>query len=43
VGFYGFKLAEPDLTWRKFVRALQSGSTHDDMDNATRFLNTWSA
>jgi len=40
-GFYGFKLAEPDLAWRKFVSALQSGATHDDMDNATKFLTTW--
>ena len=38
VGFYGFKLAEPDLVWRKFVAALGAGTTHDDMDNATRFL-----
>ena len=38
VGFYGFKLAEPDLIWRKFVATLEAGTTHDDMDNATRFL-----
>ncbi len=37
-GFYGFQLAEPDLAWRKFVNAMQSGSTHEDLDNATRFL-----
>lgn len=37
-GFYGFKLAEPDLTWRKFVATLEAGTTQDDMDNATRFL-----
>ncbi len=37
-GFYGFKMAEPDLVWRKFVAALESGTTHEDMDNATRFL-----
>jgi GNAT superfamily N-acetyltransferase len=37
-GFYGFKMAEPDLIWRKFVGALESGTTHGDMDNATRFL-----
>jgi GNAT superfamily N-acetyltransferase len=37
-GFYGFKLAEPDLTWRKFVGALEAGTTQDDMENATRFL-----
>jgi len=37
-GLYAFKLAEPDLAWRKFVNAMQSGTTHDDLDNATRFL-----
>ena len=37
-GFYGFQLAEPDLAWRKFVNAMQSGTTHDDLDHATRFL-----
>jgi hypothetical protein len=37
-GYYGFQLAEPDLAWRKFVNAMQSGTTHDDLDNATRFL-----
>ena len=37
-GMYGFKLVEPDLAWRKFVGALQSGITHDDLAHATRFL-----
>jgi hypothetical protein len=37
-GFYGFQLGEPDLAWKKFVGVLKSGITHDDMDNATRFL-----
>ncbi len=37
-GFYGFTLAEPDTTWRKFVGALTAGVTHQDMDNSTRFL-----
>lgn len=37
-GYYGFQLAEPDLSWRKFVNAVQSGTTHDDLDNATQFL-----
>ena len=37
-GFYGFKMAEPDLIWRKFVATLESGTTHEDMTNATRFL-----
>lgn len=36
--FYGFTLAEPDRAWRKFVGALTSGVTHEDLDNATRFL-----
>ena len=40
-GFYGFKLVEPDLAWRKFVSALQSGQTHEDMTNATQFLGKW--
>ncbi len=37
--FYGFTLAEPDLAWRKFVGALTSGITHDDLENATRYLD----
>lgn len=37
-GFYGFKLSEPDLPWRKLVGALKSGTTHEDLDYATRFL-----
>ena len=36
--FYGFTLAEPDLAWRKFVGALTTGITHEDLENATRFL-----
>ncbi len=36
--FYGFTLAEPDLAWRKFVGALNTGITHEDLENATRFL-----
>ena len=39
-GVYGFKLAEPDLAWRKFVHAMESGITHEDLENATRFLTT---
>jgi hypothetical protein len=31
-------MAEPDLVWRKFVATLETGTTHKDMDNATRFL-----
>lgn len=36
--YYGFKLASPDLAWRKFVAALQSGITAKDLDNASLFL-----
>ena len=36
--FYGFTLAEPDLAWRKFVGALNTGVTHDDLENATKFM-----
>lgn len=37
-GFYGFRLGEPDLVWRKFVNALQQGHTHEDLEHATMFL-----
>ena len=36
--FYGFMLVEPDESWRKFVGALTSGITHEDLEHATRFL-----
>jgi GNAT superfamily N-acetyltransferase len=36
--FYGFTLAEPDEAWRKFVGALTTGVTHEDLSNATRFM-----
>ncbi len=36
--FYGFLLADPDDAWLKFVGALTSGSTHGDLDEASRFL-----
>lgn len=39
VNFYSFRVAEPDLAWRKFVGALKSGKTHEDLQNATRFLS----
>ena len=39
-GAYGFKVAQPDLPWKKFVNAMQWGATHEDLDNATRFLTT---
>ena len=31
-GFYGFKLAEPDVNWRKFVAALTAGTTRDERE-----------
>lgn len=39
-GVYGFKLAEPDLPWKKFVNAMHQGTTYDDLEYATRFLAT---
>lgn len=36
--FYGFTLAEPDIAWRKFVGALTTGITHEDLENATKFM-----
>jgi hypothetical protein len=38
-GFYGFKISEPDLPWRKLVGVLKAGTTHDDLKNASRFLS----
>ena len=38
-GFYAFKLAEPDLPWRKFVGAMESATTHEDLENSTRFMH----
>jgi len=37
-GFYGFKVGEPDLVWRKFVSALNHGLTHGDLEHSTIFL-----
>lgn len=37
-GFYGFKVSEPDLPWRKLVGVLKAGTTHEDLTNASRFL-----
>lgn len=37
-GFYGFRVGEPDLIWKKFVNALQNGRTHGDLEHATLFL-----
>ncbi len=36
--FYGFKLADADLPWQKLVGVLKAGTTHEDLDYATRFL-----
>ena len=37
-GFYGFRVGEPDLIWRKFVNVLQQGHTHEDLEHATLYL-----
>ena len=37
-GFYGFKVSDPDLPWRKLVGVLKAGTTHGDLDYASRFL-----
>lgn len=37
-GFYGFRVGEPDLIWRKFVSVLQQGHTHEDLEHATLYL-----
>ena len=37
-GFYGFKIDDPDPAWRKFVGALTTGITQEDLSNATRFM-----
>lgn len=37
-GFYGFRVGEPDMVWKKFVNALQQGHTHEDLEHATMFL-----
>lgn len=37
-GFYGFRVGEPDLVWRKFVSALQQGHTHQDLEHSTMYL-----
>ena len=39
-GLYGFRLAEPDINWRKFVSALHGSKIYSDLDNATRFLES---
>ena len=36
--YYGFSLGEPDISWRKFVSALNHSTTFNDLDTATRFL-----
>jgi len=37
-GFYGFRIVEPDLPWRKLVSVLKAGTTHEDLNDASRFL-----
>ena len=38
-GFYGFRIGEPDLIWRKFVSVLEKGSTHVDLEHSTMYLD----
>ena len=37
-GVYGFKVKKADTPWRKLVGVLQSGTTHEDLNNASLFL-----
>ena len=37
-GFYGFRVGEPDLVWRKFVTVLSHAQRHDELEHATMFL-----
>jgi GNAT superfamily N-acetyltransferase len=37
-GFYGFRVGEPDVVWRKFVSVLAHAKTHDELEHATMFL-----
>lgn len=37
-GFYGFRVGEPDLVWRKFVSVLSHAQRHDELEHATMFL-----
>lgn len=36
---YGFSVNETDLPWRTLVGVLQWGSTHDDLNYASQFLD----
>ena len=38
LGYYGFRLGEPDNAWEKFVSALYRSTTYSDLETATRFL-----
>ena len=35
---YAFNLGEPDIVWNTFIGALTGGQTHDDLEQASRFL-----
>lgn len=35
---YAFNLGEPDVVWNTFIGALTGGQTHDDLEQASRFL-----
>ena len=35
---YAFNLGEPDVVWNTFIGVLTGGQTHDDLEQASRFL-----
>jgi hypothetical protein len=38
-GLYAFHIDAPDIIWRKFIGAISKGSTKQDLEDATQFLN----
>jgi hypothetical protein len=38
-GLYAFHIDTPDIIWRKFIGAISKGSTKQDLEDATQFLN----
>jgi len=41
--FYGFTFNSPDTNWRTFVSALYQGSTHKDLENASRYAELFTS
>lgn len=39
-GTYAFHIDAPDTVWRKFIGAISRGSTKEDLDAATQFLDS---